>query len=57
MNRVLPLLLLSACAHRATPILDATHPAPREAWDAFKRLSGLTEAELSTIASNVPPWL
>ncbi len=36
---------------------DASHPAPREAWDAFKRLSGLTEAELSTIASNVPPWL
>jgi hypothetical protein len=36
---------------------DASRPAPREAWDAFKRFSGLTEAELSTIASNVPPWL
>lgn len=36
---------------------DGSRPAPREAWDAFRRLSGLTEAELATIASNVPPWL
>jgi predicted TIM-barrel fold metal-dependent hydrolase len=36
---------------------DGSRPAPREAWDAFRRLSGLTDAELSTIASNVPPWL
>ena len=36
---------------------DPDRPAPREAWDAFRRLSGLTDEELAIIASNVPPWL
>ncbi len=37
--------------------LGPNHPAPREAWKAFREIMPLTDAELRAIADNVLPYL
>ncbi|MFL5604949.1 MAG: amidohydrolase family protein [Gemmatimonadaceae bacterium] len=35
---------------------DKNHLAPREGWEAFRKMLPLTEEEFRTIATNVPPY-